>query len=233
MKNKPLLIALDVNRGADALALAAQLSPEHCRLKIGKELYTREGRQLVEALQKIGYDIFLDLKYHDIPNTVAAALRVAADMGVWMVNVHASGGRKMLEAAADAVANHQRAPLLIAVTVLTSLGDNELREIGIEEPLAAHVARLTALAADCGLNGVVCSAHEAGAVKAVHGSDFLTVTPGIRPVGSAADDQTRTMTPAAALQAGSDYLVIGRPVTRAEKPAVALSDILASLKAGA
>jgi len=139
----------------------------------------------------------------------------------------------MLEAAADAVAKHQCAPLLIAVTVLTSLGDSELREIGIDEPLATHVARLTALAADCGLNGVVCSAHEAGAAKAAHGSDFLTVTPGIRPAGSAADDQTRTMTPAAALQAGSDYLVIGRPVTRAEKPAVALADILASLKAGA
>ena len=233
MKNKPLLIALDVNRGADALALAAQLSPEHCRLKIGKELYTREGRQLVEALQGIGYDIFLDLKYHDIPNTVAAALRVAAEMGVWMVNVHASGGRKMLETAADALACYCQPPLLIAVTVLTSLGEAELREIGIDEPLAAHVARLTALAAGSGLNGVVCSAHEAGAVKAAHGRDFLTVTPGIRPAGSSADDQTRTMTPAAALQAGSDYLVIGRPVTRAEKPAVALADIITSIKTGA
>ena len=232
MNPKPLLIALDYNRGADALALAAQLSPDLCRLKIGKELYTREGRQLVEALQGIGYDIFLDLKYHDIPNTVAAALRVAAEMGVWMVNVHASGGRKMLETAADALARYRQPPLLIAVTVLTSLGDGELREIGIDEPLAAHVARLTALAASSGLNGVVCSAHEAGAVKAAHGRDFLTVTPGIRPAGSSADDQTRTMTPAAALQAGSDYLVIGRPVTRAEKPAVALADIIASLKTG-
>ena len=141
MNPKPLLIALDYNRGADALALAAQLSPDLCRLKIGKELYTREGRQLVEALQGIGYDIFLDLKYHDIPNTVAAALRVAAEMGVWMVNVHASGGRKMLETAADALACYRQPPLLIAVTVLTSLGDGELREIGIDEPLAAHVAR--------------------------------------------------------------------------------------------
>ena len=233
MNLKPLLIALDYNRGADALALAAQLSPDLCRLKIGKELYTREGRQLVEALQGIGYDIFLDLKYHDIPNTVAAALRVAADMGVWRVNVHASGGRKMLETAADALACYRQPPLLIAVTVLTSLGEAELREIGIDEPLAAHVARLTALAAGSGLNGVVCSAHEAGAVKAAHGRDFLTVTPGIRPAGSSADDQTRTMTPAAALQAGSDYLVIGRPVTRAEKPAVALADIITSIKTGA
>lgn len=233
MNTKPLLIALDYNRGADALALAAQLSPGLCRLKIGKELYTREGRQLVEALQGIGYDIFLDLKYHDIPNTVASALRVAAEMGVWMVNVHASGGRKMLETAADALAHYRQPPLLIAVTVLTSLGDNELREIGIDEPLAAHVARLTALAASSGLNGVVCSAHEAGAVKAAHGRDFLTVTPGIRPAGSSADDQTRTMTPAAALQAGSDYLVIGRPVTRAEKPAAALADIITSIKTGA
>lgn len=233
MNTKPLLIALDYNRGADALALAAQLSPGLCRLKIGKELYTREGRQLVEALQGIGYDIFLDLKYHDIPNTVASALRVAAEMGVWMVNVHASGGRKMLETAADALAHYRQPPLLIAVTVLTSLGDGELREIGINEPLAAHVARLTALAASSGLNGVVCSAHEAGAVKAAHGRGFLTVTPGIRPAGSSADDQTRTMTPAAALQAGSDYLVIGRPVTRAEKPAVALADIITSIKTGA
>ena len=233
MNPKPLLIALDYNRSADALALAAQLSPDLCRLKIGKELYTREGRQLVEALQGIGYDIFLDLKYHDIPNTVASALRVAAEMGVWMVNVHASGGRKMLETAADALAHYRQPPLLIAVTVLTSLGDNELREIGIDEPLAAHVARLTALAASSGLNGVVCSAHEAGAVKAAHGRDFLTVTPGIRPAGSSADDQTRTMTPAAALQAGSDYLVIGRPVTRAEKPAAALADIITSIKTGA
>ena len=233
MNPKPLLIALDYNRSEDALALAAQLSPDLCRLKIGKELYTREGRQLVEALQGIGYDIFLDLKYHDIPNTVAAALRVAAEMGVWMVNVHASGGRKMLETAADALARYRQPPLLIAVTVLTSLGEAELREIGIDEPLAAHVARLTALAAGSGLNGVVCSAHEAGAVKAAHGRDFLTVTPGIRPAGSSADDQTRTMTPAAALQAGSDYLVIGRPVTRAEKPAVALADIITSIKTGA
>ena len=233
MNTKPLLIALDYNRGADALALAAQLSPDLCRLKIGKELYTREGRQLVEALQGIGYDIFLDLKYHDIPNTVAAALRVAAEMGVWMVNVHASGGRKMLETAADALARYRQPPLLIAVTVLTSLGEAELREIGIDEPLAAHVARLTALAASSGLNGVVCSAHEAGAVKAAHDRDFLTVTPGIRPAGSSADDQTRTMTPAAALQAGSDYLVIGRPITRAEKPAVALADIITSIKTGA
>ena len=233
MNPKPLLIALDYNRSADALALAAQLSPDLCRLKIGKELYTREGRQLVEALQGIGYDIFLDLKYHDIPNTVAAALRVAAEMGVWMVNVHASGGRKMLETAVDALARYRQPPLLIAVTVLTSLGDGELREIGIDEPLAAHVARLTALAASSGLNGVVCSAHEAGAVKAAHDRDFLTVTPGIRPAGSSADDQTRTMTPAAALQAGSDYLVIGRPVTRAEKPAAALADIITSIKTGA
>ena len=233
MNTKPLRIALDYNRGEDALALAAQLSPDLCRLKIGKELYTREGRQLVEALQGIGYDIFLDLKYHDIPNTVASALRVAAEMGVWMVNVHASGGRKMLETAADALAHYRQPPLLIAVTVLTSLGEAELREIGIDEPLAAHVARLTALAAGSGLNGVVCSAHEAGAVKAAYGRDFLTVTPGIRPAGSSADDQTRTMTPAAALQAGSDYLVIGRPVTRAEKPAVALADIITSIKTGA
>jgi len=160
-------------------------------------------------------------------------VRVGADSVWWMVNAHASGGRKMLEAAADAVAHYRQPPLLIAVTVLTSLSEGELHaELGIAESLTAHVARLTALAADSGLHGVVCSAHEAGAVKAAHGSDFLTVTPGIRPAGSATDDQTRTMTPAAAIKAGSDYLVIGRPVTRAEKPAVALADIIASLKTG-
>ena len=232
-RRTPVIVALDFANEADTLAFVRRLSPDLCRLKIGKELFTATGRRLAEALINQGFQLFLDLKYHDIPNTVAAALRVAAEMGVWMVNVHASGGRKMLETAADALARYRQPPLLIAVTVLTSLGEAELREIGIDEPLAAHVARLTALAASSGLNGVVCSAHEAGAVKAAHDRDFLTVTPGIRPAGSSADDQTRTMTPAAALQAGSDYLVIGRPVTRAEKPAVALADIITSIKTGA
>ena len=229
MSRRPVLVALDVNHRDDALRLAAQLAPGQCRLKIGKELYTREGRALLETLHQQGHDIFLDLKFHDIPNTVAAAVRVAADMGVWMVNVHASGGRKMLEAAADALAHYPKPPLLIAVTVLTSMNAADLRETGVEEPLAAHVARLTTLAADSGLNGVVCSAQEAAAVKAAHGDTFHTVTPGIRPAWAASDDQSRIMTPEAAIAAGSDYLVIGRPITRATDPVAALAAINRSI----
>lgn len=229
MTRRAILVALDTNRREDALHLAARLDPTCCRLKIGKELYTREGRTLVETLQQQGHDIFLDLKFHDIPHTAAAAVRVAADMGVWMVNVHAGGGRKMLEAAANALTHYCTPPLLIAVTVLTSMNDADLRETGIDEPLAAHVARLTALAADSGLDGVVCSAQEAAAVKAVHGSAFLTVTPGIRPAWAAADDQSRIMTPEAAIAGGSDYLVIGRPITRATDPAAALAAIRHSI----
>ncbi|WP_298644175.1 orotidine-5'-phosphate decarboxylase [uncultured Cardiobacterium sp.] len=229
MTRRAILVALDTNRREDALHLAARLDPACCRLKIGKELYTREGRVLVETLQQQGHDIFLDLKFHDIPHTVAAAVRVAADMGVWMANVHAGGGRKMLEAAANALTHYRTPPLLIAVTVLTSMNDADLRETGIDEPLAAHVARLTALAADSGLDGVVCSAQEAAAVKAAHGSAFLTVTPGIRPAWVAADDQSRIMTPEAAIAGGSDYLVIGRPITRATDPAAALAAIRRSI----
>ena len=229
MTRRAILVALDTNRREDALHLAARLDPACCRLKIGKELYTREGRTLVETLQQQGHDIFLDLKFHDIPHTAAAAVRVAADMGVWMVNVHAGGGRKMLEAAANALTHYCTPPLLIAVTVLTSMNDADLRETGIDEPLAAHVARLTALAAASGLDGVVCSAQEAAAVKAAHGSAFLTVTPGIRPAWVAADDQSRIMTPEAAIAGGSDYLVIGRPITRATDPAAALAAIRRSI----
>lgn len=229
MSRRVILVALDVNHRDDALRLAAQLAPNQCRLKIGKELYTREGQALVEALHQQGHDIFLDLKFHDIPNTVAAAVRVAAGMGVWMVNVHASGGRNMLEAAANVLAHYRSAPLLIAVTVLTSMNDAELHETGVDEPLAAHVARLTALAADSGLNGVVCSAQEAAAVKMAHGNTFLAITPGIRPAWASANDQSRIMTPEGAIAAGSDYLVIGRPIIRAADPAAALAAINRSI----
>ncbi|MDO4642470.1 MAG: orotidine-5'-phosphate decarboxylase [Cardiobacteriaceae bacterium] len=230
MREKALIVALDVNRAQDALALAKQLSPKYCRMKVGKELFTREGRALVEALHALGHEIFLDLKFHDIPHTVAAAVRVAAEMGVWMVNVHASGGRKMLVAAADAVGAYSKPPLLIAVTVLTSLNDADLHEIGVNETVSSQVSRLTGLAATCGLDGVVCSAHEAATVKAVYGLDFMTVTPGIRPIGTEDNDQARVMTPQQAIMNGSDYLVIGRPITQDKRPAAALEKIVASMQ---
>ncbi len=223
----PVIVALDRADAASALALARALDPRHCRVKVGKELFTAAGPQVVEALQTLGFQVFLDLKFHDIPNTVAAALRTAATLGVWMVNVHAGGGRRMLEAARDALP--QGGPLLIAVTVLTSLTAPELHELGISDSVDTQVDRLAALAADCGLDGVVCSAAEAPRLKAAHGQAFALVTPGIRPLGSAPDDQRRVLSPSQALAAGSTYLVIGRPVNAAPDPAGALRDILVEL----
>lgn len=230
MKSPNILLALDFDDANAAYALAEQLDPSLCRLKIGKALFTRAGTEVVKRLQGQGFEIFLDLKYHDIPNTVADAVRAAADLGVWMVNVHASGGRKMLEAAANALAQRQQAPLLIAVTVLTSTAETELAAMGISRPLATQVAALTRLSYEAGLQGVVCSAQEAAAVKAATSADFLTVTPGIRPQGSSQDDQSRIMTPEQALKNGSDYLVIGRPITAAAEPVVVLKQIIASLE---
>ena len=224
-----LIVALDYPQAAPALALAARLDPALCRLKVGKELFTAAGPALVEALQQRGHEVFLDLKFHDIPNTVAGAVRAAAGLGVWMVNVHASGGRRMLEAARAAVAAPVRPPLLIAVTVLTSLERADLAETGLDIEPAAQVDRLAALSRDCGLDGVVCSAQEAARLRALCGPAFRLVTPGIRPASSEAGDQRRTMTPADALAAGADYLVIGRPITGAPDPAAALADIAAGL----
>lgn len=194
-------------------------------------MFTRLGPRWVERLQAEGFDVFLDLKFHDIPNTVAAALRVAADLGVWMVNVHASGGRSMLTAAAEALARYDRRPILTAVTVLTSMDEQELSEIGIAVSVEAQVERLAKLSRDCGVDGVVCSAREVGLVKRVCGSDFLTVTPGIRPEGAELGDQKRVMTPPQAVGAGVDYMVIGRPITRASDPLATLRAIHASLSA--
>lgn len=224
-----LIVALDYPQAAPALALAARLDPALCRLKVGKELFTAAGPALVETLQQRGHEVFLDLKFHDIPNTVAGAVRAAAGLGVWMVNVHASGGRRMLEAARAAVAASARPPLLIAVTVLTSLERADLAETGLDVEPATQVDRLAVLSRDCGLDGVVCSAQEAARLRALCGADFRLVTPGIRPASSEAGDQRRTMTPAGALAAGADYLVIGRPVTGAPDPAAALADIAAGL----
>lgn len=225
----PVLIALDYASEAAALALAEQLSPELCRLKVGKELFTRSGPQLVEKLQGMGYEIFLDLKFHDIPNTVAGAVRAAADLGVWMVNVHASGGRRMMEAAADVLQSYSQPPLLIAVTVLTSMSEADLQELGYSESPAQRVQRLAALADDSGMDGVVCSALEAPQLRAERREGFCLVTPGIRLAGDSAGDQRRVVTPAEALAKGSDYLVIGRSVTAAAKPLKALKQVQAEI----
>jgi len=221
-----IIVALDYSQAAPALALAQRLEPSLCRLKVGKELFTAAGPQLVEQLQQRGFDVFLDLKFHDIPNTTAQACKAAAALGVWMVNVHASGGRRMMEAAREGLANFARPPKLIAVTVLTSMSQADLAELSITVTPAEQVLRLAGLAQASGMDGVVCSAQEAAELRKRAGPDFCLVTPGIRPANAAADDQFRIMTPRAALEAGSSYLVIGRPITQAPDPLQALHDIL-------
>ena len=214
--------------------MAASLDPAVVRLKVGKELFTRAGPKFVERLISIGFDVFLDLKFHDIPNTVAGAVRAAADLGVWMVNVHASGGRDMLLAARDAASGRSSGgPLLIAVTVLTSIEQTQLNEVGVTDSVPQQVLRLARLSRECGLDGVVCSPLEIAPIRAELSNDFCLVTPGIRPEGSAADDQKRLSTPAAARSAGADYLVIGRPITQADDPGQAVSSILRELQVGA
>ena len=221
----PVIVALDLDDADAALAFAGRLSPDRCRLKVGLELFTLAGSDLVRRLHGMGFEIFLDLKFHDIPNTVAAACRQAASLGVWMLNVHALGGLRMMQVAREAVDGVARPPRLIAVTVLTSHDDADLARIGIAGNAGEEVGRLAALAAEAGLDGVVCSAHEATALRDAHGGGFLLVTPGIRLPGDAADDQSRIMTPAKAMQAGSDYLVIGRSITRAADPLAVIARI--------
>ncbi|KGE03319.1 orotidine-5'-phosphate decarboxylase [Pseudohaliea rubra] len=225
----PVIVALDYADGDAALALADRLDPALCRVKVGKELFTAAGPALVEALQARGFQIFLDLKFHDIPNTVAGAVRAAAELGVWMVNVHAGGGRRMLEAAVAALADRRDKPLLIAVTVLTSLADADLAELGYAESARERVQRLARLTAEAGLDGVVCSAQEAPQLRAAHGPGFQLVTPGIRAAGDAVGDQRRVVTPAEGLALGADYLVIGRSITGSADPAGALSAIIDGL----
>ncbi|MCR9103775.1 MAG: orotidine-5'-phosphate decarboxylase [Gammaproteobacteria bacterium] len=229
--NSPVIVALDYPDAASALALSAQLDPQQCRVKVGKELFTRGGPALVEALQAQGFEVFLDLKFHDIPNTVAAAVRAAAELGVWMVNVHASGGRRMLQAARESLEPLSSKPLLIGVTVLTSMSDDDLAELGHHDGTQQRVLELAALCSGCGLDGVVCSAQETTALRAHYGTDFCLVTPGIRRAGDAAGDQRRVVTPAAAMAGGSDYLVIGRSITAASDPLDALQSILQELQA--
>ncbi len=220
-----VIVALDFPSAAQALAFAARVKPEQCRLKVGKELFTAAGPALIETLLQRKFEIFLDLKFHDIPNTVAGACKAASELGVWMLNVHALGGRAMLEAAREAVVSANRPPLLIAVTVLTSMGPNDMKDIGLEGQPAQAALRLARLAQAAGLDGVVCSAQEAALLKRECGAEFRLVTPGIRPAGGKQDDQQRIMTPALAIGAGSDYLVIGRPVTQAADPVAVLESI--------
>ncbi len=232
MTNDPkVIVALDFSVQQHALNLIDQLEPSECRLKIGKEMFTRFGPSFVEALHKKGFECFLDLKYHDIPNTVAQACSVAADLGVWMLNVHALGGRRMMEAAAEAVANKSQSPALIAVTVLTSMSATDLNEIGIQQSPAELALHLAAMAQSSGLDGVVCSAMESQAMRQRFNNEFLLVTPGIRPAGSATDDQRRIMTPVDAIQAGSSYLVVGRPITKSDNPLSVLRTINSELSA--
>lgn len=222
MNDPKIIIALDYPEAAPALALADRLEPSLCRLKVGKELFTAAGPALVEQLMRRGFEIFLDLKFHDIPNTTAQACKAAAGLGVWMVNVHALGGRRMLEAAREAIETCAHRPKLIAVTLLTSMAQEDLADIGINATPAEMVLRLARLARDSSLDGVVCSAQEAALLRENCGEKFCLVTPGIRPAQASLDDQSRVMTPQSALQAGSSYLVIGRPVTKAEDPLQAL-----------
>ncbi len=220
-----IIVALDFPEAGQALSLVARLDPAQCRLKVGKELFARGGPALVEALQGKGFEVFLDLKFHDIPNTVAKACKVAADLGVWMVNVHALGGKKMMVAAREAVAAASHRPRLIAVTVLTSMGDADLLEIGLQGSPEDNVRRLARLAQSAGLDGVVCSPREVAMLRGTIGGDFQLVTPGVRPAGAALNDQARVATPEDALRMGASYLVIGRPITQADDPLAALTAI--------
>lgn len=223
-----VIVALDYSSAEAALAFAGRVDPSLCRLKVGKELFTSAGPQLVEKLVASGFDVFLDLKFHDIPNTVAQACKAAAQLGVWMVNVHTLGGRRMMETTREALEVLSHRPLLIGVTVLTSMSEMDLAEIGLPAP-AIQVERLARLAKASGLDGVVCSAQESALLKAACGQDFKLVTPGIRPASASLDDQNRVMTPEAAMAAGSDYLVIGRPITQSADPVVTLQAINASI----
>lgn len=230
MSHTPFIVALDVPTAEPALRLAWQLDPALCRLKVGKELFTRTGPALIETLHTQGYEIFLDLKFHDIPNTVAAACRAAAELGVWMVDVHASGGSRMLSAAREALASFRQRPLLVGVTVLTSLDQADLAQLGWNESPEQLVLRLARLARSADLDGLVCSAREADMLRRALGPEPLLVTPGIRPSRDTADDQRRIMTPAEALKAGASHLVIGRPITGATDPLAALQTIVKNCK---
>ena len=225
MNSKPVIVALDYPDTKSALDMAARLDPTVCRVKVGKELHTAAGPQIVDALIQRQFDVFLDLKFHDIPNTVASACRIAASQGVWMLNVHASGGSRMMLAAREAVDTASTPPLLIGVTVLTSMSDAEMTEIGFNGSAADNVLRLATLSKTCGLDGIVCSAQEARNLKMAFGSALLLVTPGIRLAGDAAGDQQRVLTPLDATNMGADFLVIGRSISLSKDPVATLHAI--------
>ncbi|AIY65563.1 orotidine-5'-phosphate decarboxylase [Pseudoalteromonas piratica] len=226
-----VLIALDYANEQSALDFVKRVSPADCRLKVGKEMFTYFGPQFVKKLIDLGFDVFLDLKFHDIPNTVAKAVTAAAELGVWMVNVHASGGPEMMRKAKEALEKYgDDAPLLIAVTILTSMDEAELKRLGVDKTPNEQVQFLAKLAKDSGLDGVVCSAQEASILKQTLGKDFKLVTPGIRPAGADKGDQKRVMTPREAIDAGSDYLVIGRPITQSQNPQATLIEINNTLR---
>lgn len=230
MENK-VIVALDYETKKEAMQLVDQLDPSLCRLKVGKEMFTTLGTEFVKELQRRNFDVFLDLKFHDIPNTVARAVRSAADLGVWMVDMHASGGLRMMEAAKRILEPYGKdAPILIAITVLTSMEEADLLQIGVNTSPEEHVIRLARLSQRAGLDGVVCSPQEVEILRQRCGNEFKLVTPGIRPEGSQLGDQRRVMTPREAINAGSDYLVIGRPITQAADPVAVLKQINASIQ---
>ncbi|MFG0606749.1 orotidine-5'-phosphate decarboxylase [Vibrio mimicus] len=230
MNDPKVIVALDYDNLADALAFVDKIDPSTCRLKVGKEMFTLFGPEFVCELHKRGFSVFLDLKFHDIPNTCSKAVKAAAELGVWMVNVHASGGERMMAASREILEPYGKdRPLLIGVTVLTSMEASDLQGIGVQTSPQDHVLKLATLTKNSGLDGVVCSAQEALLLKQNLGNEFKLVTPGIRPAGSEQGDQRRIMTPAQAIAAGSDYLVIGRPITQAVQPDVVLRAINQSL----
>lgn len=220
-----IIVALDYPTAAEALSLINRLTPERCRLKIGLELYIAAGPDFVRAVVQRGFSVFLDLKFHDIPNTVAQACRQAAALRVWMVTVHCHGGSEMLRAAAAAVRELKQRPLIVGVTVLTSIDPPQLAAIGVTDAIDGQVLRLAGLASDCGLDGVVAAPTEAARLRVRFPAPFRIVTPGVRLADDSVDDQRRVLTPAAAIQAGADHIVIGRPVTRAADPIAALAEI--------
>ena len=224
----PIIVALDLDY-EDALTLAKKIDPSNCRLKVGSQLFTSNGPKIIEDLNKLGFDIFLDLKFHDIPNTVAAAVKAALDLGVWMLNVHASGGSKMMQAARKAADNSNKPPLVIGVTILTSLNKLDMQEVGVNN-IPRHVENLAKLVSQNSLDGVVCSPGDVLGIKDLLGSNFLTITPGIRSIGSPEDDQSRISSAKQAIINGSDYLVVGRPITQSADPLKALEMFLEEIK---
>jgi orotidine-5'-phosphate decarboxylase len=227
--NRQIIIALDFQTEKACLDFLQNVDPARCRVKVGKELFTRSGPELIKKINAQGFEIFLDLKFHDIPNTVAGALKAAADLGVWMVNVHASGGQAMLDASREAL-NFKQAPLLIAVTVLTSMSSEDLSQIGLNTNPQQQVQLLADLAVNSGLDGVVCSAQETNFLRPQCPAEFKLVTPGIRPKGDSVDDQKRVVTPQSALEQGSDFLVVGRPITQAANPSEKLDSIIQEIE---